>query len=150
MRSFGIIILISGLLLVGAVFALGVSFWNDPSPSGHGQAAGLFVFIVFGLPAVGFFIVTTVFGTLMAVSGAPAKTPERGQAVLRQVFTPPWHRVISIVGFWIAVLWTVPYGFLATVSLITNDVEHVLSSLLTWVLVAGPAFAAHIIFKPKR
>ncbi|WP_415403227.1 hypothetical protein [Tateyamaria sp. SN3-11] len=135
----------SGLLLVAGVFALGSAFWSDPSRSGHGQFAGAFVFLVFGIPAVGFCIATTVFGTLMTVLGKPAQTPGPAQAA-----TPGWHRVVSVIGFWVAVVWTVPYGFLATVALVTSDLQNLFYSLLTWVAVAGPAFVAHRMFKPSR
>lgn len=150
MRSFGIIILLSGLLLVVAVFALGTAFWSDPSPSGNGQAAGAFVFLVIGVPALGFCIVTTVLGTVMAVFCGHTTSPAPGPGGYTPVTIAPWHRAVSITGFWVAVLWTVPWGFLATVALITSDGTNLAHALLAWAVIALPAFIAHTTFKPAR
>ena len=145
------ILLVSGVLLVAGARARGSALWSDPSPSGNGQFAGAFVFLVLGIPAVGFCIVATVFGTLLTVLGKPAQTTG---PVVEGAYTPApspgWHRRVSIAGFWIAALWTVPYGFLATVALVTSDLQNLFVSLLTWGAVAGPAFAAHLVFKPTR
>ena len=151
MKALGGLILLVGFLMVLIIASIGMSFLNAPDDAGGERAAaGMFVLIVLGLPALGFFLFSTLVGAGLFGSGVVrARRQSTSEPRIRHLESAPplQSRIASVIFFWLAALWSVPYGFLTFVTVITSDSENFLSMFATWMVVAAPAFTLSRLLK---
>ena len=143
---------IVGVLTVLVVFAFGWSFFGTDGPmAAESNGMGAFILVVFGIPAVAFCALLLFGAAVSSVIGTARRRPERAPADIydpdpqprppsematRQPAVMP--TLVSILLFIGAVLWSIPFGFLTFVGVITSDLETTLSMGGRWLLVALP------------
>ncbi|MEL6618319.1 MAG: hypothetical protein AAFP16_05540 [Pseudomonadota bacterium] len=117
------------------------------SGGSEGFVFAIFISIVLGIPAAGF--ATLMFG-LSATFGAAALATGHSSAMVSNAPNSPvsqnrWLVWLSYCCFGAAILWSVPYGFITFVQMVTGDPVQAVRSALTWLGVAVPLIACGFI-----
>ncbi len=134
---------------VGIITVLGVGLFAlvmlFSGPEGY--VGALLISFVFGIPAAGF--ATLMFG-LSATFAAAALATGHSSAMISNVPNSPvsqsrWLVWLSYCCFGAAVLWSVPYGFITFVEMVTGHPVQAARKALTWLGVAVPLIACGFI-----
>ena len=141
-----------GVLTVALIFSFGWSLFGTEGPrAAESNAMGLFVLLVLGVPAVAFGALL-FFGAAAVFAVTSPKRPPAASATAMDAPTPrprdppevlPKTRsvlltLLSALCFVGAVLWSVPFGFLTFVGLVTSDLNTFIGMGGRWLLVAMP------------
>ncbi len=140
---------------IGALAVVGVAAFALYALLQGGSEAtvfALFIALVFGLPAVGFaflmFTLAGVFGAAGVVSNQVSQSTPEDESYnpnpLGRQLAPKYGKTLLITSyclFGFAVLWSVPYGFLTFVEMVTSFAGQATDEAIKWLGIAAPAVA---------
>ena len=135
---------------VGIITVLGVglfALYALFSGGSEGFVFAVFILTVFGIPAAGFAILmfglSASFGAAALVAGRPSATASNAPNL--PVSQNRWLVWLSYFCFGAAILWSVPYGFITFVAILTDDPVLANESALMWLGLAVPLIVCGFI-----